>query len=269
MPDRAAQALAPPAAHSAYAKYVHLLKGSLTGTLHATAYAAALQKGGHVELVPLRDEHRHRLEEGREWPAFGETMIGLARLDHLQSCVEDVLARNVPGDFIEAGVWRGGAAMLMKAILDLQGDHGRKVWLADSFAGAPSPSAEEDQLESPACYHSIPFLSVSADEVVGNFRRYGLHDDRVRLVQGYFKDTLPRLADETWAIVRLDGNLYESTLDGLVHLYPRLAVGGYLIVDDFGCCPPCRKAVEDYRRLHGIHDEIQDIDWTGVFWRKS
>jgi hypothetical protein len=241
----------------------------LTGTLHSTAYAAALQPSGRVEYVPLPPEQRHRLEEGREWPAFGETMIGQARLDNLQRCLEDVLERNVPGDFIEAGVWRGGAGIFLKALLELHQEDRRAVWLADSFAGAPRPNRADYPSDAQAVYHAIPFLCVSEQEVLANFQRYGLYDERVRLVKGYFKDTLPRLSDQTWAIVRLDGNLYESTMDGLVHLYPRLSRGGYLIIDDFGCCPSCRQAVEDYRRLHNIADPIQPIDWTGVFWRKS
>jgi O-methyltransferase len=253
----------------AHARYVQLLKGCLADTMHAVSCGAALQKGGRVEYVALPEGHRHHLEEGRVWPAFGETMIGHARLDNLQHCVEDVLERNIPGDFIEAGVWRGGAAIFVKALLDLHGEDGRSVWLADSFTGPPKPNPVDYPNDPDDLLHTISFLSVSAQEVSANFQRYGLLDERVRLVPGYFKDTLPGLADQTWALIRLDGNLYESTMDGLVHLYPRLAPGGYLIIDDFGCCPSCRQAVEDYRRLHGIDEEIQTIDWTGVFWRKE
>ena len=70
------------------------------------------------------------------------------------------------------------------------------------------------------------------------------------------------------ALLRLDGDLYESTMDALVHLYPKLEPGGYLIVDDYGDIPACRQAVHDYRSRHGITEEIEPIDWTGVFWRK-
>jgi O-methyltransferase len=69
--------------------------------------------------------------------------------------------------------------------------------------------------------------------------------------------------------LRLDGDMYESTMDGLKNLYPRLSNGGYLIIDDWGAVKGCQQAVIDYRKTHGISDEIIQIDWTGVYWRKS
>lgn len=250
-------------------RYLNLLKRSLMGTLHAASYAANLQADGQVELVRGGPEGRRRIEEGRAWPAFGETMIGARRLDHLRSCIEDVVAHEVPGDFIEAGVWRGGAAIWMKAVLAVLDDTERQVWLADSFAGLPPPNPQTYASDAGSDYHDIAYLRVTAEEVIENFRRYELLDERVRLVPGYFKDSLASLADETWAIVRLDADMYESTWDSLVHLYPRLSPGGYLIVDDHGCCPPCRQAVADYRRMHGIADPIERIDWTGACWQKT
>jgi DNA modification methylase len=74
---------------------------------------------------------------------------------------------------------------------------------------------------------------------------------------------------EELSVIRLDGDWYESTMDGLVNLYPKLSVGGYLIVDDYGCVPACRQAVHDYRDSHGITEEIRSIDWTGIFWQRT
>jgi O-methyltransferase len=74
---------------------------------------------------------------------------------------------------------------------------------------------------------------------------------------------------ERLAVVRLDGDMYESTMDGLKYLYPKLSVGGYLIVDDYGCIPACKEAVHDYRQAYGITDEIHPIDWTGVYWQRA
>ena len=101
-----------------------------------------------------------------------------------------------------------------------------------------------------------------------NFRRYGLLDDRVRCVEGWFRRhaTEARVTN-TWALVRLDGDMYESTMDGLINLYDGLSVGGFLIVDDLAL-DPCREAVEDFRRERRIEDPIEEIDWTGSFWRK-
>ncbi len=102
-----------------------------------------------------------------------------------------------------------------------------------------------------------------------NFERYGLLDDQVRFLKGWFRETLPKAPIERLAIVRLDGDMYESTLDGLVNLYPKLSVGGYLIVDDYGAVSGCRQAVLDYRERLGITDEIIPTDWTAVYWRRS
>jgi hypothetical protein len=101
-----------------------------------------------------------------------------------------------------------------------------------------------------------------------NFERYDLLDDQVRFLQGWFSETLPKAPIERLAVLRLDGDLYESTTDALVNLYDRLSPGGYVIVDDF-CIPACRQAVHDFRQTRGIQDEIIQIDWTGVYWRRS
>ncbi len=86
---------------------------------------------------------------------------------------------------------------------------------------------------------------------------------------GWFRDTLPAAPIERLAVLRLDGDLYQSTLESLTHLYPKLSQGGYVIVDDYGAVPACRKAVEDYRSKQGIREEIVAIDWTGVFWQRG
>ncbi len=84
----------------------------------------------------------------------------------------------------------------------------------------------------------------------------------------WFKDTLPGLHDQRWALIRLDGDMYESTMDALKALYPNLSPGGYLVVDDY-FVPACREAVHDYREEHGVREPIQTIDWTGVYWRRD
>jgi O-methyltransferase len=105
--------------------------------------------------------------------------------------------------------------------------------------------------------------------VRANFARYGLLDEHVHFVEGWFRDTLPGLSDKRWSVIRLDGDLYESTMDGLVSLYPNLSVGGYLIIDDYGGYKPCREAIHDYRREHGIEEPIRQIDWTGAYWQRE
>ena len=198
-------------------------------------------------------------------PADGQTMLGLRRLDQLQQCATTVIEEDVPGDFIEAGVWRGGAVILLRAVLEAYDDRTRRVWAADSFQGLPAPSLEEDAWSD---LHRHEELAVSEDEVRVNFALYDLLDDQVRLVVGWFGQTLPRLQAERWSLVRLDGDLYESTWDGLEHLYPQLSPGGFLIVDDYGTYEACADAVHGYREDHGVTEPILEIDHTAVYWRK-
>lgn len=222
-----------------------------------------------VNWTPQKPYVNELREEGKDWPANAHTMIGGSRLDNLQFCVEDVLARGVPGDLIETGVWRGGATILMRAILKAYGDQTRKVFACDSFEGLPKPNAGQYPSDVGNAFHTYNNLAVSLEDVQENFRRYGLLDDQVQFLKGWFKDTLPVAPIQQLAVARLDGDMYESTMDGLVHLWPKLSVGGYLIIDDYGGVPNCQEAVDDYRQQQGITDEIQKIDWTGVFWKRT
>lgn len=199
-------------------------------------------------------------------PADGHSMVGLRRLDHLHQCVETVLAEGVPGHFIETGVWRGGVIILMRAVLMAHGVTDREVWAADSFAGVPAGRLDEDLASQ---LHEYPELAVSADEVRENLRLYGLLDGQVKFLEGLFGETLPYVADRRFALVRLDGDLYESTRDALENLYPVLSPRGYVIVDDYGSYDGCRKAVDEYIAAHRLDVHISRIDHSAVFWRKA
>ncbi|MEM9200327.1 MAG: TylF/MycF/NovP-related O-methyltransferase [Actinomycetota bacterium] len=207
--------------------------------------------------------------EGRDWPRTAETMVGGARLANVRHAVETVLAEDIPGDLIETGVWRGGVTILMRGMLEAWGDADRHVWVADSFEGLPAPNVEAYPDDEGHDLSGVATLMVGADIVRANFERYGLLDDRVRFLEGWFADTLAPAPIEQLAVLRLDGDLYESTMDALVPLYDRVSPGGFVIVDDYGAWEPCRKAVHDFRERHGITDEIVEVDWTGVYWRKS
>lgn len=249
--------------------YVDLLKHSLVDLLNPTTQRAVRQRDGGFAIEDVPEAERERRLTGRDWPVNGSTMVGLERLTNVQQCVEAVLADDVPGDFIEAGVWRGGTTVLMRALLEVHDDVRRRVWVADSFAGLPRPQADQFPADAGDNHHTYDFLVVPVEEVKRTFARYGFLDDRVRFIVGWFRDTLPRLRDETWAIVRVDGDMYESTFQALENLYPNLSPGGYLIADDYGAIPSSAKAVEDFRRAQGITDELHQVDWTGVYWRKG
>jgi O-methyltransferase len=207
---------------------------------------------------------------GNDWPPHAETMVGLARLANVRDCTVTALTDGVPGDLVETGVWRGGTAIYLRAVLAALGDDQRTVWACDSFEGLPEADAERFPVDVPLRLHEHRQLAVGLDQVKSNFERYGLLDDQVRFVPGWFRDTLPKLAVDIGpiAVLRLDGDMYESTIDALTHLEPLVSPGGYVIVDDYHGIDACRQAVTDHRAAHGITAEIHDVDWTAVWWRK-
>ena len=207
---------------------------------------------------------------GNDWPPSAETMVGLARLSNVRACVTAALADGVPGDLVETGVWRGGTAIYLRAILAALGDTARTVWACDSFEGLPEADAERFPVDVPLRLHEHRELAVGLESVRANFDRYGLLDDQVRFVPGWFRDTLPKLATEVGpiAVLRLDGDMYESTIDALTHLEPLVSPGGFVIVDDYNGIDACRQAVTDHRERHGITAPIHEVDWTAVWWRK-
>jgi O-methyltransferase len=207
-------------------------------------------------------------EYGRDWPPEAETMIGLRRLDNLEQCVTDVLARGVPGDLIETGVWRGGACIFMRAMLKAYGDTTRRVWVADSFRGLPKPDPTRVEDVEDARWRQS-FLAVSLDQVKSNFKRYGLLDDQVRFLPGWFENTLPKAPVDQISVMRLDGKLYDSTMVALRSLYPKLSVGGYVIIDDYDAVRGCKQAVDDFRAEHGIDDELHQVDGICRYWQRS
>jgi O-methyltransferase len=259
--------------------YLYLMKQCLSNSIYENAeyqsismksgvrpwIASALQKAG-LELVRKANPALRR--EGKVWPKTAHTMIGLKRLDNLQSCVEAVVEQQVAGDLIETGVWRGGASIFMRAILKAYGVTDRNVYVADSFQGLPKPTHDIDKNDPAGELYKDEQLAVSIEQVQENFRAYDLLDDQVKFVKGWFSETLPKLSVPAFAVVRLDGDLYQSTMDGLVSLYPKLSRGGFLIVDDYNI-PVCRQAVQEYRQKHDITEKIETIDWAGVFWRKG
>lgn len=239
--------------------YLDLMKACLTNTVYGDDN---IQEG-----VPTEFDAGRR-DEGRDWPAQGHTMVGRKRLDNVQFCVEDALARGVPGDLMETGVWRGGVVILMRAILKAHGVTDRRVWAADSFEGLPAPDPKKYPPDAGLHLNTFQELAVSLEQVQENFRRYGLLDEQVRFLKGWFRDSLPEAPVGRLAVLRLDGDLYESTMDALVSLYPKVEAGGYIIIDDYNDIAACRQAVTDYRSAHRITEDIVKVDWTGVYWRK-
>ncbi len=213
--------------------------------------------------------HAAKRARGLDWPSQAHSMIGQARMGNLRAAVEHVLKHRVPGDLIETGVWRGGACILMRAVLKAYNVTDRTVWVADSFEGLPPPDASRYPADANDRHHTYTQLAVSFEEVVANFSKYGLLDDQVRFLKGWFKDTLPTAPIERLAILRLDGDMYQSTMEALQALYHKVSPGGVVIVDDYGAVPACRQAVHDFRDANTVTAPIHNIDGLGVYWVKN
>jgi predicted O-methyltransferase YrrM len=197
------------------------------------------------------------------------TMIGMNRLEQLRQFIVEVIQQSVPGNLIETGVWRGGATIFMRAVLKAYGDRTRIVWVADSFAGLPPPDLQRYPRDAGADFHTQQHMVVSLEQVKANFAMYDLLDDQVQFLPGWFRDTLPTAPIDQLSVMRLDADMYESTMDALRYLYPKLSPGGYVIVDDYSV-PYCRAAVEDYRREQGITEPLEAATWPrwAVYWQR-
>jgi hypothetical protein len=191
------------------------------------------------------------------------TLLTRKQLDLVEQAIISVEQRKVPGDFIEAGVWRGGVIVLMRALIDAHAIAGRRVVAADSFAGIPlNTRARNDPVDGWS-----DRWAASLSEVQKNIERFGLLDDRVDFTVGYFEDSLKSLAGRSFAVMRLDSDSYDSVETSLERLYPQLSYGGIAIIDDWHLAG-CKQAVMDYRARSGVRDDIQVHDGN-AYWVKQ
>ncbi|MEJ1377303.1 MAG: TylF/MycF family methyltransferase [Candidatus Sedimenticola sp. (ex Thyasira tokunagai)] len=241
-------------------RYLQLIQDCLTGSIYEDPPLKAL---GSEAFDPTLREY------GWDWPSVAHSMIGRKRMENLRLLTERVLFDGVQGDLIETGVWRGGACIYMRAILEAYGVKDRKVWAADSFEGLPPPDAGAYPADEGDVFHTYSDLAVSLEQVKRNFEKYGLLDGQLKFLKGWFKETLPNAPIDKLSILRLDGDMYESTIDALTHLYDKVSAGGYIVIDDYRVVEGCRQAVDDFRTQHGIEDAIVEIDGVGIFWQKT
>ncbi len=254
--------------------YIDLLRRSVSNTIYDNDMDMSIGKyevnpeTGKLKSTQAGPMDAQQKYLGAVWPTHAHTMMGMPRLNNLQFCVETVLKDGIPGDFIETGVWRGGGCIFMRGILKAYGDTQRCVWVADSFAGLPQADPELNEAESKWELHLRQDLAVSQETVEQNFARYGLLDGQVRFLKGWFCDSLPLAPIDTLAILRLDGDLYESTMDPLLSLYDKLSPGGFVIVDDYNVLQACNKSYQDFCSARGITAVLIPIEGAGAFWRK-
>jgi hypothetical protein len=191
-------------------------------------------------------------------------MIGLKRLDNLHKSLDYIRENKISGDIIETGVWRGGACIFMKFYCDLY-NLNKKIFLADSFEGLPKPEIIQDKNDT---HYTIDFLKVSKEEVMNNFELYKVLDENVIFIKGWFSDTLFNNEKITQlCLLRMDGDMYKSTMDVFMSCYNKVVENGIIIVDDY-CLPSCSNAVGDFRKENNIENPITIIDKCGIFWKK-
>lgn len=254
-----------------YDNYVDLLKRAVTGYLYLDwDHAGHGLEYGTVDSFDPRKmpiaELEKRRQEGLDWPGLALSMCGFKRLDNVAFCLKSAIEEGVEGDFIETGVWRGGASIFATGILRALGQGDRNIWLADSFQGLPPPKGDKYPADANCELHKLDYLRVSKADVQRSFELFGLMGENVRFIEGFFEDTLKTAPVEKLCVARLDGDMYSSTICALEALYPKISKGGYLIIDDYGL-EQCSAAVSDFRKTHGITAPLERIDWTGVFWK--
>lgn len=240
--------------------------------IQSEAARLARELTGYSSIDPSSagDRSRELREEGRDWPGDPAlTMIGLKRMANIHELTERIVFNHIPGDFMECGVWRGGAVIYMRKLLDMYQQRKRWVFVADSFAGFPETGLRKYPCDN-IDFGSNDYIAVSYETVRNNFiEHFDDNAQRVEFLQGWFKDTLPTIhPSHRFALLRLDADLYESTIDCLNHLYSRVSPGGYVIVDDYGALVACKQAVDEFREREGITAPLIQIDWTGIYWQK-
>jgi hypothetical protein len=200
------------------------------------------------------------------------TLTSPERIYALAEAVRYVVRHKIPGDIVECGVWRGGSMMAVARVL-LRAGVGRDLYLFDTFDGMTSPTENDvryDGLEAAAILANhkkdMPtsyWCCSPIDEVRQNLSRSGYDPDKVHFIKGRVEDTIPAQAPESISILRLDTDWYESTHHELVHLFPRLAPGGVLIIDDYGWWKGARRATDEYLEKHKVKLLLNRIDLTG------
>jgi hypothetical protein len=185
------------------------------------------------------------------------TMVSKDRQIHQYEAVQYVVKAQIPGAILECGVWRGGSMMMAAAALLDIGDNSRDLFLYDTYAGHPKPDAERDiDIHGKALVEEFKkrqssdgfsdWARVSIEEVEANMRSTGYPGSKLHFIKGKVEDTVPEQSPETIALLRLDTDWYESTLHSLRHLFPRLSLGGVLVIDDYGHMKGAKMAVDQY-----------------------
>ncbi len=203
------------------------------------------------------------------------TSTSIERMNALFAATKYVVENKIPGDIVECGVWKGGSMMLCAYTLLYLNDTSRKIYLYDTYEGMTEPtevdvsfdnkSAAEikKQYEPYIQANSKAWLYISLEQVKKYLSLTGYPLDKLIFVKGKIEDTIPDMMPKQISILRLDTDWYESTYHELYHLYPRLSVNGFLILDDYGHWEGARKATNNYFKENNINIFLNRIDYTG------
>jgi cephalosporin hydroxylase len=215
------------------------------------------------ETLQLRQARRSGLVEGDAKTAyFPYTAVGRNQLDHLERTLEAIRAEGVEGDVATCGAGRGGAAIFAHGFLAAYEIEARRVWVADTFRSTPE-GAEHKPLDE----GGVDDLLADLNQVREGFERFGLLDDQVRFLQGRFADTLPDAPFEQLALLHIGGNVGSEAGVALDHVYGRLAIGGYVVIEDY-YDQACHDAIEAFRTRHRVVEPIERVGVRGATWRK-
>lgn len=233
----------------------------MTGTL----YNDIIMNESTIEIDFKLDDRRFR---GNDWPGeTGHTMVGNLRIRNIKETLLDVIASNVKGDFAEFGVWRGGSCIYAAGLFEVMGITDRQVHVFDAFgtldAGTGGYGASND------------YLAVNKTQVKFNFWKYGLlENDKVHFYQGLFQETAPQFKQylqengKVLAVLRIDGNFYDSYYSVLENLFDLVSENGYVIFDDIRSHPAVQKAWKDFQKSHGIDIQLTHIDDHSAYLKK-
>lgn len=247
--------------------YLYTLRVSLTGSLLETPSILPAKHKSLDSLVQQEFNHTRR-EKGKDWPLYGLTMIGNMRLQNIQLVIENVVKKKIYGDFVECGVWRGGASIYARAVFNVLGERQRQVHLFDSYGGLPRNSTKHDE----AFWSSMSYISVTYDEVQRHLQASGLFGNTMKMHAGFFNSSLMkwnRTIKRSIAVLRMDGDMFESTMDILFNLWQFVPKGGYIIVDDYHAVPVARSALEKFFMLQKVNPPLIPIDEDGVYFIKD
>lgn len=249
--------------------YINLLKKALLGILDEKHEKIdgngnlAITKRHHIQLYMTDNDFLN----GNGWAARAYSMIGIKRMDNIENLIKDIIENKIEGDFIETGVWRGGATIFMNGINTFY-NLNRKIFVADSFEGLPKPDPKYPEDASDKLYR-LKMLKVDLDTVQNNFKRFDLLNDNVIFIKGFFEHSLKDAPIEKLSLMRLDGDMYSSTIQVLEQLYDKLSIGGYVIIDDYGL-PGAYQAVHDFIDKNKLNVKLITIDTSlSIYWKKE